>query len=93
MDALPCVVQCYSSVVISVLVPESGVCVPPVRTDCGMFMMYCLCQLFCSAWMCSSSFPPSISLFTDSIVPRQRGCLNICSRMLHIDFLICQIHA
>ena len=28
----------------------------PVRTDCGMFVMYCMhccmCQLFCSAWMC-----------------------------------------
>ena len=23
----------------------------PVRTECGMFMMYCMqCQLFCSAW-------------------------------------------
>ena len=31
----------------------------PVRTECGMFVMCCavcsvecLCQLFCSAWMC-----------------------------------------
>ena len=26
----------------------------PVRTDCGMFVILfvCLCQLFCSAWMC-----------------------------------------
>ena len=33
----------------------------PVRTECGMFVMYCNvhvysgvypCQLFCSAWMC-----------------------------------------
>ena len=25
----------------------------PVRTECGMFVMYCMqCQLFCSAWMC-----------------------------------------
>ena len=24
-----------------------------VRTECGMFVMYCMqCQLFCSAWMC-----------------------------------------
>ena len=27
----------------------------PVRTECGMFVMYCmqcyLCQLFCNAWM------------------------------------------
>ena len=28
----------------------------PVRTECGMFVMYCMsvvcpCQLFCSAWM------------------------------------------
>ena len=28
----------------------------PVRTECGMFVMYCIsvvcpCQLFCSAWM------------------------------------------
>ena len=26
-----------------------------------------------------------ISLFPDSMVPRQEGCLNICSCMLHID--------
>ena len=42
-----------------------------------------------------SSYFPSvilpISLFSDSIVPRQRGCLNICSCMLHIDFLIGQL--
>ena len=31
----------------------------PVRTECGMFVMYCMqccicpCQLFCSTWMCS----------------------------------------
>ena len=30
----------------------------PVRTECRMFVMYCMlavcpCQLFCSAWMCS----------------------------------------
>ena len=29
----------------------------PVRTECGMFVMYCMqccmsCQLFCSVWMC-----------------------------------------
>ena len=29
----------------------------PVRTECGMCVMYCMqccmpCQLFCSAWMC-----------------------------------------
>ena len=30
----------------------------PVRTECGIFVMYCICsvvypcQLFCSAWMC-----------------------------------------
>ena len=29
----------------------------------------------------------SIRLFPDSMVPRQRGCLNIFSCMLHIDFL------
>ena len=25
----------------------------PLRTECGMFVMYCMqwCQLFCSAWM------------------------------------------
>ena len=32
----------------------------PVRTGCGMCVMYCLrgvcpCELFCSAWMCSLS--------------------------------------
>ena len=25
--------------------------ISPVRTECGMFVMYCM-QLFCSAWMC-----------------------------------------
>ena len=29
----------------------------------------------------------SISLFPESMVLRQKGCLNSCSRMLHIDFL------
>ena len=28
----------------------------PVRTECGMFVMYCMqccmCQLFCREWMC-----------------------------------------
>ena len=33
----------------------------------------------------------SISLFSDSMVPRQKGCLNICSCMLHIDLLIGQL--
>ena len=32
-----------------------------------------------------------ISLFPDSMVPRQKGCLNICAGMLHIDFLIVQL--
>ena len=31
--------------------------ISPVRTECGMFVMYCMqccmpCQLFCSVWMC-----------------------------------------
>ena len=31
-------------------------CTAPVRTECGMFMMYCMqccmCQLVCRAWIC-----------------------------------------
>ena len=38
-----------------------------------------------------SSVILSISLFPYSMVPRQRGCLNSCSCMLHIDFLIVQL--
>ena len=39
------------SVVFGTLV---GVFTSPARTECGMFVMYCVvcpCQLFCSAWM------------------------------------------
>ena len=32
-----------------------------------------------------------ISLFPDSKVPRQKGCLNSSSCMLHIDFLVGQL--
>ena len=38
-----------------------------------------------------SSIILSISLFPDWMRPRQKGCLNICSCMLHIDFLIGQL--
>ena len=35
-----------------------------------------------------SSVILSISLLQDAMVPHQKGCLNICSCMLHIDFLM-----
>ena len=35
-----------------------------------------------------SSVILSISLFPDYMVPRQKGCLNSCFCMLHIDFFI-----
>ena len=34
----------------------------------------------------------SFSLFPDSMVLRQNGCLNSCSCMLHVDFMIGQFN-
>ena len=49
-----------------------------------------LCSILVDV-MTSSHLSLSISLFPDSMVPRQKGSLNICSCMLHIYFVIFQL--
>ena len=45
-----------------------------------------LVDVLTSSYLFFSFVVLSISLFPDSTVQRQKGCLNICSWMLHIDF-------
>ena len=54
-------------------------------------LCFVLVDVMTSSHLYISSVIVSISLFLDSMVPRQRGCLNICSRMLHIYLLIGQL--
>ena len=65
----------------------------------SLFIVFHSLRLLCVILILRDDFRPplffssvilSISLFQIFMVPRQKGCLNSCSCMLHTDILISQ---